>query len=163
MGKMDKLLSMIENNSRLSDEQLAVMLGMTPDEVKNKISEYEKRGIIKGYKALIDWDSAEKDLITAFIEVRVTPQPDFGFEQMAERIMQFEEVDSVYLMSGGFDFAVTVRGKSFKQVAMFVAERLSPLENVLSTATHFILRKYKDQGVMFGAEKPDERGKISLC
>jgi DNA-binding Lrp family transcriptional regulator len=160
---MDKLLSLIEDNAKLTDEQLAAMLDRTAEEVRHEVRQYEKAGIIKGYKALIDWEKADKDIITAFIEVKVTPQRDSGFEQVAERIMQFEEVDSVYLMSGGFDLAVTVQGKSFKEVAMFVAERLSPLDNVLSTATHFILRKYKDKGVLFGSEKPDERGRISLC
>lgn len=160
---MDKLLLLIEENAKLSDEQLAAMLGRDVGEVRKQIMAYEKSGLIKGYKALIDWEKVDKDIITAFIEVKVSPQRDSGFEQVAERIMQFEEVESVYLMSGGFDLAVTVRGTSFKQVAMFVAERLSPLDNVLSTATHFILRRYKDKGVLFGSEKPDERGRISLC
>lgn len=160
---MDKLLSLIEENARLTDEQLASMLNRDLEEVRHEIRQYEKSGIIKGYKALIDWDKVDKDVITALIEVRVSPQRDSGFEQVAERIMQFEEVNSVYLMSGGFDLTVIVSGKSFKEVAMFVAERLSPLDNVLSTATHFILRKYKDRGVLFGSEKPDERGRLSLC
>lgn len=153
----------MEENARLTDEQLASMLNRDLEEVRHQIRQYEKSGIIKGYKALIDWDKVDKDVITALIEVRVSPQRDYGFEQVAERIMQFEEVNSVYLMSGGFDLTVIVSGKSFKEVAMFVAERLSPLDNVLSTATHFILRKYKDRGVLFGSEKPDERGRLSLC
>lgn len=160
---MEKLLSLIEDNAKLTDEQLASMLNRSVDDVRREIRQYEKEGVIKGYKALIDWEKVDKDMITALIEVRVSPQRNSGFEQVAERIMQFDEVYSVYLMSGGFDLAVTVRGKSFKEVAMFVAERLSPIDNVLSTATHFILRKYKDKGILFGAEKPDERGKISLC
>lgn len=160
---MDKLLTILADDAKLTDEQLAAMLGRTAEEVHKDIRQYEKDGIIKGYKALIDWEKVDKDILTAFIEVKVTPQLNLGFEQVAERIMQFEEVDSVYLMSGGFDLAVTVTGKSFKEVAMFVAERLSPLENVLSTATHFILRRYKDKGVVFGCEQPDERGRISLC
>lgn len=160
---MDKLLSLIEENARLTDEQIASMLNRDVEEVRHEIRQYEKAGIIKGYKALIDWDKVDKDVITALIEVRVSPQRDSGFEQVAERIMQFEEVNSVYLMSGGFDLTVIVSGKSFKEVAMFVAERLSPLDNVLSTATHFILRKYKDRGVLFGSEKTDERGRLSLC
>lgn len=160
---MDKLLSLIEDNAKLTEQQLAAMLGKTEEEIHHEIRQYEKAGVIKGYKALIDWEKVDRELITAFIEVKVTPQRDSGFEQVAERIMQFEEVDSVYLMSGGFDLAVTVQGRSFRDVAMFVAERLSPIENVLSTATHFLLRKYKDKGVLFGSEKTDERGKISLC
>lgn len=160
---MDKILTILEENAKLTDEQVAAMLGTTASEVRDAVHRYEQEGVIKGYKALIDWDKTERDLITAFIEVKVSPQRDSGFEQIAERIMQFDEVSSVYLMSGGFDLAVTVEGASFKEVAMFVSQRLSPIDNVLSTATHFVLRKYKDKGVMFGAEKPDERWKISLC
>lgn len=160
---MEKILSLLEGNAKLTDEQLAAMLGQSAESVRAEIDRLEADGVIKGYKALIDWDKTDRDLITAFIEVKVSPQPDFGFEQIAERIMQFDEVDSVYLMSGGFDLAVTVEGSSFKEVAMFVAERLSPMANVLSTATHFVLRKYKDKGVLFGVEQPDERGRISLC
>lgn len=160
---MDKILSLLEKNARLTNGQMAAMLGISVKEVTDTIARYEQEGIIKGYRALVDWDKVDKDNIMAFIEVKVSPQRDFGFEQMAERIMQFEEVDSVYLMSGGFDLAVTVRGHSFKDVALFVAERLAPLDNVISCATHFMLRKYKDNGVPFGAEVPDERGKISLC
>lgn len=160
---MDKILSLLEKNARLTNAQIAAMLGLPVKEVTDTVTRYEQDGIIKGYRALVDWDKVDKDNIMAFIEVKVSPQRDFGFEQMAERIMQFEEVESVYLMSGGFDLAVTVRGHSFKDVALFVAERLAPLDNVLSCATHFMLRKYKDNGVPFGAEEPDERGKISLC
>jgi DNA-binding Lrp family transcriptional regulator len=160
---MDKILSLLENDAKLTTEQLAAMLGKTDAEISDAVKAYEKAGIIKAYKALIDWDKAGRESITALIEVKVTPQRDFGFEQVAERIMQFDEVSSCYLMSGGFDLLVMVEGSSFKEVAMFVAERLAPLDNVLSTGTHFILRKYKDKGVLFGAEKPDERGKISLC
>lgn len=160
---MDKILSLLEKNARLTNEQIAAMLGLPVKEVTATITRYEQEGIVKGYRALVDWDKVDKDQIMAFIEVKVSPQRDFGFEQMAERVMQFEEVESVYLMSGGFDLAVTVRGRSFKDVALFVAERLAPLDNVLSCSTHFMLRKYKDNGVTFGAEEPDERGKISLC
>ncbi len=160
---MDKLLSLLEKDAHLTNRQLAAMLGITEEEVAAKIATLEKNGVIKGYQTLIDWDKVDQHNIVAFIEVKVSPQRDFGFEQMAERMMQFEEVDSVYLMSGGFDLAVTVRGQSFKDVALFVAERLAPLDNVLSCSTHFILRKYKDNGVLFGAEQPDERRKISLC
>lgn len=160
---MDKILSLLENDAKLSTEQLAAMVGKTDKEIKQAIAEYEKQGVIKAYRTLIDWDKAGRESTTALIEVKVTPQRDFGFEQIAERIMQFDEVSSCYLMSGGFDLLVEVEGATFKEVAMFVAERLAPLDNVLSTGTHFILRKYKDSGVMFGAERPDERGKIPLC
>lgn len=160
---MDKILSLLEENAKLENGQIAAMVGKTEQEVAQAIADYEKEGVIKAYRTLIDWDKAGRDSAIALIEVKVTPQRDFGFEQAAERIMQFDEVSSVYLMSGGFDLMVMVEAASFKDVAMFVAERLAPLDNVLSTSTHFILRKYKDKGVVFGAERPDERGKISLC
>jgi DNA-binding Lrp family transcriptional regulator len=160
---MDKILTLLESDAKLTTEQLAAMVGKTDGQVAQIIDDYEKRGIIKAYRTMIDWDKAGRESITALIEVRVSPQRDFGFEQIAERIMQFDEVSSCYLMSGGFDLFVEVQGATFKEVAMFVAERLAPLDNVLSTATHFILRKYKDDGVTFGAERKDERGKIPLC
>ena len=160
---MDQILSLLENDARLTADQLAAMLGKTEEEIRAEITGYESAGIIRGYNALVDWDKAGRESITALIEVRVTPQRDFGFEQVAERIMQFDEVTSCFLMSGGFDLMVMVEGSTFKEVAMFVAERLAPLDNVLSTSTHFVLRRYKEKGVVFGTEKPDERGKISLC
>ena len=160
---MDQILSLLENDAKLTTEQLAAMLSKSEEEIRAAVEGYEKAGIIRAYKALIDWEKAGRESITALIEVRVTPQRDFGFERVAEQIMQFDEVSSCYLMSGGFDLLVMVEGASFKEVAMFVAERLAPLDNVLSTGTHFVLRKYKDRGVMFGAEPPDERGNISLC
>ena len=159
----DPILTLLENDAKLNPTQLAALTGRSEEEVRQAIARYEKAGIIKGYKALVDWDKAGRETITAMIEVRVTPQQDFGFEQLGERIMQFDEVSTVYLMSGGFDLLVMVEGATFKQVAMFVAERLSPIDNVLSTSTHFVLRRYKERGVMFGSERPDERGKISLC
>lgn len=159
----DPILTLLENDAQLNVEQLAAITGRSEEDVKQAIARYEKTGIIKGYKALVDWDKAGREYITAMIEVRVTPQQDFGFEQLGERIMQFDEVSTVYLMSGGFDLLVMVEGTTFKDVAMFVAERLSPIDNVLSTSTHFVLRRYKERGVVFGAEQPDERGKISLC
>lgn len=159
----DPILTLLEKDAKLNAEQLAAITGRSEEDVRQAIAGYEKSGVIKGYKALVDWDKAGREYITAMIEVRVTPQQDFGFEQLGERIMQFDEVDTVYLMSGGFDLLVMVEGATFKEVAMFVAERLSPLDNVLSTSTHFVLRRYKERGVTFGAERPDERGKISLC
>lgn len=160
---MEKLLTLLEGDATLTPAQLAAMLGLGEAEVKKAIADYEKAGVIRGYKAMVDWDKTERDVVTALIEVKVTPQRDFGFEQIAGRIAMFDEVTSVYLMSGGFDLAVTVEGSSFKQVALFVAKRLAPLDNVLSTATHLVLRKYKDKGIVFGSEPEDERGKISLC
>lgn len=155
---MDKLLKLLDTNARLTNAQLAVMVGCTEDEVAAHIAEWEKNGVIRAYKAVIDWERTDRAYVTALIELRVTPKRDLGFEGIAETVMRFEEVENVYLMSGGYDLAVTVSGRTFKDVAMFVAKRLSTLESVLSTATHFVLRRYKDDGVIFLGEEKDERG-----
>ena len=157
---MDKLLKLLDTNARLSNAQLAIMLGCSEAEVAAQIDAFERSGVIRGYKAVIDWDRTEREYVTALIELKVSPKPDFGFEYIAETVMRFEEVESVYLMSGGYDLAVIVSGQTFKEVAMFVAKRLSNLESVLSTATHFVLRRYKDAGVLFLAEEKDERGAL---
>ena len=130
--------------------------GYTPAQM----AELEKAGVVRGYKALIDWDRTDRKYVTALIELRVTPQRNYGFDDLAERIMKFEEVETVYLMSGGFDLMVIVNGCTFKDVAMFVAKRLSTLDSVVSTATHFVLRRYKDRGVLFLGEDVDERGAL---
>ena len=158
----DKLLELLNDNARYTNAELAAMLGISEQQVEAQIRELEMRGVICGYKPLVNWEKTDTNLITALIEIRVTPQPDEGFETIAERIMGFDEVESIYLMSGGFDFAVMVRGKTFQQVAMFVAKRLSPLEHVLSTATHFVLHRYKDMGVTLVGEKDDDRGIFSF-
>ncbi|MDD2418205.1 MAG: Lrp/AsnC family transcriptional regulator [Oscillospiraceae bacterium] len=155
---MDKLLKLLDENARLTNAQLAVMLGITEQEVKSQISQLERNGVIRGYKSVIDWDRTDRDYVTALIELKVYPKRDLGFEEIAETIMRFDEVESVYLMSGGFDLAVIVNGQTFKDIAMFVAKRLSTLDSVLSTATHFVLRRYKDSGVIFLGEEKDERG-----
>lgn len=155
---MDKLLKLLDTNARLTNAQLAVMAGCSEDEVAAHIAEWEKNGVIRAYKAVIDWDRTDRAYVTALIELRVTPKRDLGFEGIAEKVMRFEEVENVYLMSGGYDLAVTVSGRTFKDVAMFVAKRLSTLDSVLSTATHFVLRRYKDDGVLFLGEEKDERG-----
>ena len=155
---MDKLLKLLDTNARLTDAQLAVMLDRPEAEVTAQIAQLERSGVIRAYKALIDWDRTEREYVTAIIELRVTPKRDLGFEGIAETIMRFDEVESVYLMSGGYDLSVVVSGRTFKEVAMFVAKRLSTLDSVISTATHFVLRRYKDKGVMFLSEEKDERG-----
>lgn len=154
---MDRLLTLLQNNARLSNRQLAVMLGREEEEVAAAIAKYEKEGIIRGYQAVIDWDKTETPTVFARIEIKVTPKKDFGFEEIARTIMELEEVQSVSLMSGGYDLAVTVSGRGFRDIAMFVAHRLSPIESVNSTATHFILKKYKDRGIVFEEEIKDER------
>ncbi len=159
---MDRLLYLLENNPRLTNSELAVMLGISEEEVAEKISLYEQTGVIKGYKALIDKDKAHAQTVTALIEIKVQPKFGHGFDDIAQRISQLDEVESIYLMSGGYDLCCMVTDKSFQEVAMFVAKRLSPLEDVVSTATHFILKKYKEQGIFFGSAPKDDRGNISL-
>lgn len=154
---MDKLLKLLDSNARLSTDQLAAMLGRTEQEVTEQMAALEQSGVIRGYKALIDWDRTDREYVTAIIELRVSPKRDSGFESIAQSIMRLEEVESVYLMSGGYDLSVVVTGRTFQEVAMFVAKRLSPMDAVLSTATHFVLRRYKDRGVMFLDEPRDER------
>ena len=155
---MKKLLNLLNENSRLTNAQLAVMLNKTEEEVASQIAEYEKAGIIRGYKAIINWEKVESyNKVTALIELRVTPKRETGFDTIAHRIMQFEEVESVYLMSGGFDLAVMVHGQSMQDIAMFVAKRLSTLESVLSTATHFVLSRYKEGDVILTTENQDHR------
>lgn len=155
---MKDLLMLLEKNARYTDRQLAAMLGITEEEVKARIAAYEKEGIIKGYTGIIDWDKTEYDLVSARIELKVTPKKDRGFEELAEQISQFDEVRSLYLMSGGYDLALTIVGKSFKDIASFVAYRLAPMDSVQSTATHFILRKYKEKGTLITDPCQDERG-----
>lgn len=159
---MDQLLTLLEQNARLSNAELAVMLGRTEEQVAQQIEDYQARGIIRGFQAMVDWEQVDRSQITAYIELNVTPKQGEGFEEIAKRIMQFEEVQTVYLMSGSYDLQVVVQGKSFKDVALFVAERLSPLESVTSTSTSFVLRKYKDRGVIVCDEERDERGLTSL-
>lgn len=159
---MDKLLALIEKNPRLSDKEIAVMLGITEDAAAKQIKLYEETGVIKGYRAMIDKEKANAETVTALIEIKVHPKFENGFEEIAQRIACLDEVESIYLMSGGFDLCCMVTDKSFQEVAMFVANRLAPMDSVMSTATHFILRKYKEQGVMFAKQPKDDRGNISF-
>ncbi len=155
---MDKLLRLLYENARLTDTQLAAMLGCTETKVRAQIASFEKNGAIRAYKAVVDWDKTDRQNVTAIIELKVTPRRDVGFESIAEQVMAFEEVESVYLMSGGYDLSVRVNGRSFQDIAAFVAKRLSTLDSVISTSTHFVLRRYKDNNVMFLGENQDERG-----
>lgn len=159
---MDRLLYLIEKNPRLSNRELAVMLGTDEAEVAEKIKSYEDTGVIKGYRAVLDKEKAHAETVTALIEIKVQPKFGHGFDDIAGRIAQLEEVESIYLMSGSYDLCCLVTDKSFQEVSMFVAKRLSPLEDVVSTATHFILKKYKEQGVPFSDGQTDDRGNISL-
>ena len=154
---MEKLLQLLQENARYTDEQLAVMLGKSKEEVAAEIAKYEKQGIIKGYKAIYDWDKINTSYVVAFIELKVTPKRDLGFDEVAKTIAQYEEVESVYLMSGGYDLSVTVAGKSFKDIALFVSQRLATLDSVVSTATHFVLSRYKEKNVILFGQEKDER------
>ena len=158
---MDSLIKLLKGNARLSNEQLAVMLGVTPEEVAARIADYEKRGVIKGYSVILNEELADINAVTAFIEVKVTPKADFGFDELARTIMMYDEVDSVTLMSGSFDLAVTLSGTNYKEIALFVAKRLSSIDGVISTSTHFVLKQYKEQGFFIENEAADERGFVS--
>ncbi len=154
---MDKLLELLESNSRLTLEQLAVMLDEDEEEIRKRIEGYEKDGTILGYKTLIDWDKTDKEYVTAMIELRVTPERDKGFDRVAKRVSSFEEVKNVYLASGGFDLCIFVEGRTMRDVAFFVSSKLSTIEGITSTATHFIMKKYKDMGESSFYEKDNGR------
>ncbi len=157
---MNKLLNLLDDNARLTTEQLAVLLGKTDKEIAAEIARLEDEGVIRGYKALVDWEKTDRELVTAIIDLQIAPSKDSGFDALAETISAFDEVESVTLMSGGYDLSVKLTGKTFRDVAMFVHKRLSPLDGVLSTATHFVLKTYKERGVRFGGGTKDERGLV---
>ena len=158
----EKILTFIEKNSRINLKELAIMLGVDEVSVANEIAAMEQENVICGYHTLIDWDRAGLEKVTAMIEVRVTPQRGMGFDKIAERIYNYPEVKSVYLISGGFDLMVTLEGKTLREVSQFVTDKLSTLDQVLSTKTNFILKKYKDHGTIMAAPvKFDERGIMS--
>jgi DNA-binding Lrp family transcriptional regulator len=154
---MKEILRILEEDARLSPEEIAAMTGTPVDEVRSIIAECEKKGIIRCYKAVIDWDQLGEELVFAFIDVRVLPERGVGFDDIAERIYRFPEVHSVYLVSGTQDLRVVVGGNDMKEVAFFVAEKLSTIERVQSTSTHFLLKKYKSDGVIFDNPEPDRR------
>lgn len=157
-----QLLKLLCNNARYTLHDLSVMSGLSEENVAAEMDEMEKAGLIRGYKAVIDWESLDSAMVSAIIELKVEPQPDVGFEQIAEDIMKYPEVESVYLMSGGYDLCVIVKGKTFREVAMFVAKNLAPMKYVLSTATHFILRRYKELDIELCGGDADDREKMSL-
>ena len=152
-----EILKYIEKHSRVELGELAVLVGVEETDVANEIADMEKEKIICGYHTLIDWDKAGVEKVSALIEVRVTPQRGMGFDKVAERIYNYPEVNSVYLISGSFDLLVTIEGKSLREVSQFVSEKLSALDSVLSTQTNFILKKYKDHGTIMAAKSKDER------
>ncbi len=153
----EKILTFIEKNSRVSLHDLAVLLGVDETMVCNELAAMEAERVICGYHTLIDWDKIDVEKVTAMIEVRVTPQRDMGFDKVAERIYNYPEVNSVYLISGGFDLMVTLEGKTLRDISSFVTDKLSTLDSVLSTKTNFILKKYKDHGTVMVESPKDER------
>jgi DNA-binding Lrp family transcriptional regulator len=157
---MKQLLKLLEKDAHITKEELALMCEKETGDIKKMIDDYEKAGIILGYTTVIDWDKTDTEYVNALIELKVTPRVGSGYDEVAERIYNYPEVESVYLMSGGFDLAVMLRGKTMREVAIFVAAKLATIEAVTSTATHFVLRKYKDHNVIFGGAPVDERGNI---
>lgn len=157
-----KLLKLLSNNARYKVSELATMLGISEDEVILETAKLENEGLIRGYKAVVDWEKLNTAAVSALIELKVSPQADYGFEEIAKRVMMYPEVETVYLMSGGYDLCVMVKGKTFQEVAMFVAKELSTIDAVMSTATHFILRRYKELDVILCDSENDDRGSLSL-
>lgn len=157
-----KLLKLLSKNARYTVDELSVMTGLSEEEVKSQVAEMEREGLIRGYKAVIDWERLDSAMVSAIIELKVEPQPDVGFEQIAEEVKKYSEVETVYLMSGGYDLCVIVKGKTFQEVAMFVAKQLAPMKYVVSTATHFILRRYKELDIELIGDETDDREKISF-
>lgn len=153
----EKILNFIEKNSRIDLKELAILLGLDEVAVANEIAAMESEGIICGYHTLIDWDKVTQEKIHALIEVKVTPQRGKGFDDIAERIYKYPEVQSTYLISGGFDLLIFMEGKTLREISSFVSEKLSTLDSVISTTTHFVLKKYKDSGIILKKEYEDER------
>ena len=156
-----KLLKLLEKDARAPRSELALKLGVGEDEITAAINELERQGVIVGYHTVIDWDKTDSETVTALIDVKVTPQRDMGFDRVARRIYQFDEVESVYLMSGGYDLSVLITGRTMKEVALFVSQKLSTMESVSGTATHFLLKKYKEGGLIYDCFD-DEQERIQL-
>ena len=157
-----EILKLLTRNARYTDDDIAAMLGITEAEVKNSIKELENDGFIKGYKAVVDWEKLDDAYVSAIIELNVVPKAGLGFEEVAEKIMKYEQVESVYLMSGVYDLNVVVKGKTLRDIALFVSKELASIDSVTSTTTHFVLRRYKDMNIELISSKEDGRGKFLL-
>lgn len=157
---MDRLLKLLSENSSITVEQLALMLGEPEDYIAAQIREYENSGIIRGYQAVVNWDEVPDSGVMAMIELKVAPQLQKGFDDIAERILDYDEVESIYLMAGSYDLLLTVKGKTIQDVSSFVAKRLAAMPGILSTATHFMLKRYKENGVSLIDSKKDGREMI---
>ena len=154
----NEILKLLENDARLTDKQLAVMMNTDEAKIRDEINAMEKNGTILAYKTIIDWEKTENESVTAMIDVKLTPQKERGFDRVAEKIYNYPEVQAVYLMSGSYDLSVVIEGKTMKEVAFFVSQKLSTIDAVTSTATHFVLHKYKDKGILYDPQETDERG-----
>lgn len=160
---MEEILNILDKEKgNVSRAKIAQMLGMEEKEVADKIEKMEKENVIVGYKTIVNWDKTDKDVVVALIELRIIPQRGEGFDKVAERIYKYPQVKSLYLMSGAYDLAVTIEGKSMKEVALFVAQKLAPMDSIISTATHFVLKKYKEEGIVFEDDEKDTRQVITL-
>ena len=158
----EQILRMLEKNSRIDLKDLAIMMGVDEVTVANEVAQMEKENIICGYHTMINWENTSQEKVIALIEVKVTPQRGMGFDKLAERIYLYDEVETVYLMSGGYDFAVILNGKTLREVSQFVSDKLSTLDSVLSTSTHFVLKKYKEHGTILAQKHKDERMLMTL-
>ena len=160
---MEEILNILDKEKgNVSRAKIALMLGMEEKEVADKIEKMEKENVIVGYKTIVNWDKTDKDVVVALIDLRITPQRGEGFDKVAERIYKYPQVKSLYLMSGAYDLSVTIEGKSMKEVALFVAQKLAPMDSIISTATHFVLKKYKEEGIVFEDDEKDTRQVITL-
>ncbi len=157
----EKILKLLEENARLTNRELAIMLGISESAAASAVAALEKSGVISGYRAIVNWEQVDKARVNAWIELKVSPKRDTGFDEVAQRIMEFDEVVSVYLMSGSYDLLVEINGYSLQDVAMFVAKQLSTIDGVLSTSTSFLLKKYKDKGtILTGEDDTDKRSMV---
>lgn len=160
---MEEILNILDKEKgNVSRAKIAQMLGMEEKEVADKIEKMEKENVIVGYKTIVNWDKTDKDVVVALIDLRITPQRGEGFDKVAERIYKYPQVKSLYLMSGAYDLSVTIEGKSMKEVALFVAQKLAPMDSIISTATHFVLKKYKEEGIVFEDDEKDTRQVITI-
>ena len=160
---MEEILNILDKEKgNVSRAKIAQMLGMEEKEVADKIEKMEKENVIVGYKTIVNWDKTDKYVVVALIDLRITPQRGEGFDKVAERIYKYPQVKSLYLMSGAYDLSVTIEGKSMKEVALFVAQKLAPMDSIISTATHFVLKKYKEEGIVFEDDEKDTRQVITL-
>lgn len=163
MDEMNEILRLLDiEKGKIDRAKIAAMLRIDESEVDKRLAELEKNNVIVGYKTIVNWDKTDRDVVSALIELKITPQRGEGFDKVAERIYKYPQVKSLYLMSGAYDLAVNIEGKTMKEVALFVAQKLAPMDSIISTATHFVLKKYKEEGIVFEDNEKDTRQVITL-